>query len=361
MEKLVKFFLSRKRIKSRMSLSPKIKRELFSSIDRTISTIDINTWEPFDPDSLIPYYLEPLVEKIIQTIKTLQEKGYSIRKIAQYFAGPTSIREEIGNCLYYDYTLSLPKKEITFYIDFLIKALSLFNSSDPFCFRGKNFFLETHQLRSLEKIRIWQKAEPETAKMLGKLIGTLLALSYSLYTDVWVASGSEFHGPYNLRKFDKEILIIRDFFDLAPTELWPSEELSRYKSIRILTLYNPIDLRFDFYGNFETKANLITNLKYWAILVNDKAFLTPQSFPKLIDYFAYLTSKQYCLVKNLNFEETKRKFMEAHYYRFRKLLEKVGASLQPTKEMYQAIKNKKLLSRTELNIRKHYQLAIERL
>ena len=81
----------------------------------------------------------------------------------------------------------------------------------------------------------------------------------------------EFHGPYRFPGCDDQVLI-RDFYQLKPVELWPQCATVPYKKIRIITAYENTGMTIDIYNNVTIAAgcSFISSLKSYAIEADGK-------------------------------------------------------------------------------------------
>lgn len=228
----------------------------------------------------------------------------------------------------------------------IIDLLAATCRDDIFSKNGTLLILGPEDVSILERSVDWTTARAGLARELGKLIVSLNTLAYGLYTDVWAnAAGDMCHGPYTLS--DGRQLIIRDYVDLAPADLWNHCMDWEIRSVRILTCYRQgVNLEIDFYGNLTAESNLIDSLSCFAFVV-DGHQLEVAALNKLIISVAHRAIAQNKAIRSLGFEEIKRKFLEAHCYTERDFLKLAGLDWRPSQSMYDAIGGKALLPGAE--------------
>ncbi len=101
-------------------------------------------------------------------------------------------------------------------------------------------------------------------------------------------------------------------------------------------------LKIDFYGNLYSKDNLVEKLEFFVVLANGKPVNLDQ-IQGLYFEVAKRAIDQNNKFQALNLERVKKKFMEAHCYYVKEIMDLVGVNWRPTPEMYQSIAGKKLL------------------
>ena len=55
-------------------------------------------------------------------------------------------------------------------------------------------------------------------------------------------------------KTEKGVLVAREFFDLGCNEIWPGSKIP-FKTITLLAIYNPIDIKMKFYTEMINDKN----------------------------------------------------------------------------------------------------------
>jgi hypothetical protein len=329
-------------------LSPDWPKDLMDSLLEADATVDVYAWFPFRDSRLTPYYITPFAEKLYEACNRIRSSGYSPKQTVAHLAHVTHFRDEIDNLLAYwsHGDLKISRLELSTLCKFLVDVLDAACWADPFSKKGDLLLLRPEQVLKLEDSSRWIEPTHVLAKKVGILISTLNNLAYALYTDVWANAAGDFaHGPYNLSASRR--LIVRDYTDVAPNELWPHSAEWNVRKVRILTSYKPeVDLKIDFYGTLVSESNLVQGLSSFAIEVNGEQ-LPPGGLDTIILQTSTRAVEQNRTLRSLEFERLKRKFLEAHCYTERDLFGFAGLDWRPTQLMYGAIAGKELLPGAE--------------
>lgn len=216
--------------------------------------------------------------------------------------------------------------------------------SDPFCLKGKNLVYNKKQLNQELDSIIFQKADETTKKTLPRLSVALDSLIWSEYYDVFIDAGLNLHGPYILK--DRHILVVKDYFDLKPVEIWDSVKEFPFKRIKISLKYKPIDLKIDYLMHQTSTKPLAQNLVEWhaeAFDENGKSFLLQaDSLEELTAKALQVSSNQVEYVNNLELLDKIRKGAEICYYQLKEFREFFDKKWFPPQEVFEAIEKRGL-------------------
>jgi hypothetical protein len=238
----------------------------------------------------------------------------------------------------------ITKKQSIDSIKNFFNALERLSPGDMFCLKGSNPVFSKKELSSELKGIIFNKADEEARKIIPRLGVSLDSLIWSEYYDIFIAAGMDIQGPFVLE--NGRILVIKDFFDLKPVEIWDSVKEFPAKRIRLFLKYNPIDLKIDYLLHETSSQPLSQNLFEWAVEMTDskgkKTFLSSEDIPELTAKALEIVSKQTDFVNSLPRLEQIRKGAEICYYQSKELREFFNSSWKPPKEVFQAIESKGL-------------------
>ena len=130
----------------------------------------------------------------------------------------------------------------------LLRATQALKYGSVFNENGKNIVLYPDNLDLLMKEIKFHKANVSEAKILQKICGILWSYTEATFFRAHDIT-KEFHGLYTLPN-KSERLLIREYLNLNPQDLWPDTELLPYKSIQIYCLYkNSLELSIDSYNH----------------------------------------------------------------------------------------------------------------
>ena len=335
-------------MENQMPLQESWANELLESLLKADQTTDVHTWFPYRDSRLTPYYYTEFAKRLHHACIALRGSGISPEQASMHLTHVTHFRDELDNLLAYwsHGDLKMSRLELSTVCNYIVELLSTTCRDDIFSKNGRLLLIQPENLAHIERSTEWTIPTTLLAKEVGKLVVSLNTLAYGLYTDVWAnAVGDMYHGPYTLS--DGRRLVIRDYVDLAPVELWSHCADWGIKKVRILTCYRPgVDLEIDFYGSLNSKSSLIDGLSGFAVLLGNYQ-LERTSINELIVSIANKAIEQNRTIRSLDYEELKRIFLEAHCYTERDLFQLAGIDWRPTQSMYDMVTDKELLPGAE--------------
>ena len=307
-------------------------------------------WGPVDVFSLVYYLNGTFLSKIYKAITIIKKKKIHISKIIKSFSCPSSIRVALL-FLVYEYQGSNPKNKKQFkeIAEFFVMILKYWTKKDAFAYES-NIIHSSLEIDNLVNNTHWVEGNKELAREIGKLYNSLSALVYSLYRDFFPQDSHEIYGPYKTSKFGKNaILLIKHFPKIKPVELWPEIKNFKYKDVKIYQVYKNIKFKCEIIGMHSIyKGDLINNLVAYSVVVDGKYKNDIKEIKSLRDYFAEIATKQSMIYDKLSKEELKKKVLEWECYQFFNFFKLAGMEWRPTKEMLEAIKDKKVGDKFEL-------------
>lgn len=305
-------------------------------------TVDWRTAKPFTVDALDPYYYDIVIGRILSALDSPAVRKADGRSL---FAGPANIRNQMVVVLFYSKFYRIRRADRMKIAMFYYRILKSYSPGDPFTWRGTNRILSKAEVSRLAGSAAWKSSTPEVSRELGKLLVSLASLAYGLYTDATPSLCGEFHGPYDVSgRFDRgHTLLVRDYFNLKPTELWPHTRDYRFKSVRIYAIYRGVKIRPDFYGNFVADKNLVDNLSYYSVLVNGRQVNGMDGMKRAREYLARLTVEQMERVDRMDLEQVKRKFAETEMLQYKRIFGLAGIEPGATPDIIDRINGKRLL------------------
>lgn len=316
------------------------------------------SWGPVDLPALLGYLNGVFLSKIYNAIVNIKNKNIPLKKVAKTFPSPSGLRVAIF-WLVLEYQLSEPKNKKQFRetIEYFIAILQLLVKEDLFAYKSNI----VHTKKEVEEILAttpWQKGNPEEAKELGKLYNSLATLVFALYKDFFPQDSHEIYGPYDASsKFGKNaILLIKHFPKIKPVELWPEMKDLKNSKIKIFQVYRDIKFRCETVGMHSIyEGDLINNLISWAVMADGEFISDISKIKKMSSYFAEVAMKQSIVYDNMSKEELKQKALEWLCYQFVYFFQLAGMDWRPTSEMIEAVKDKEIAERFELDTAPTYK------
>ncbi|MBU0467148.1 MAG: hypothetical protein KJ718_05925 [Nanoarchaeota archaeon] len=224
------------------------------------------------------------------------------------------------------------------YILFLFDILKQKVRNYIFCGDGKNLILSQEEVEEILQKSGWNKPVDEKEK---KKVAFLNAmgnnLAYTLFYDTFVTGGFYIHGAYDARDIFGEgaVLVVRDYHDLNPTEIWPDLEMP-FSEMKIFVVYKDLYFKLDFMNHPITIDTVSDKLIAYKVFIDDKE-IKIDSVDEVIGVLSRLASNQSKKINSLSDLDKVRKAAEISYYLFRNLGKYIGDDWEPPKMIEETI------------------------
>lgn len=292
-------------------------------------------FHPLEADLYTVKHLMPRLQKIFLE---LEAKGLSEEQISYLFKSPARII-----CLFWIASwLRATKLSLEQKVDLTYKLIKLISywRKDVFCDSGKNVLwtsLEVQKvIKSFPWIKIKDQRDPEVwRRTLSQLSGLSWSFTELLYFYVHQI-GSEYHGPYNLK--NNRILLVREFRDLKPLEIWPFTSSLSFEKFTILTIHKKQPVSFDFFNRPQFTPKLSEGLEEVAIIVNDNYFLLNlRAVDSFIDEVSKTMDTGIGVVSELSRKELLKRSCDVHFFILKPPCDYLNLNWLPPKELYKEI------------------------
>ena len=315
-------------------------KEFIEPFKIAIGNVDFETFKPMSHFQFHPLFSKEWIYKIENAINIAEELNISTKELAKYLSGPSHIRAQIYFLLL-DLKCARIKKEkrvkITNFFDKLLKNKAV---EDPYGWESNI----VHTKEEIKEIlnKKFNKGNEEISKFLGRLYSAGYHLINGLYTDFYTDFGVECQGQYTLD--NNHILVIRDFKDLNPKELWPNLK-SPCKTMKIYTIYKNVEFKTDAISvHTFFKGDQIKNLVAWRVEVDGKPLKMKELKP-LKDKLELRSVEQWQKLTSLDHESLKIKGLFMKSYTFKDLFQRLNIDWKPSKEMIESVKDKEFTTK----------------
>lgn len=275
---------------------------------------------PFEIRDLPLAYRKLWLEKVMAAIMQVKD----VKVLAEKFNSVNEIRVPFVELLKTARQENHP--QVNLLCDFFYKLAKAKVKNCPFSSDGKNIKYGPDKIKKILAETPFVKAIEHNK--LGQLSAYLHMLAWNLYTDSF--PGIYYHGAY---KTKKGVLIAREFFDLDCREIWPESEIP-FKTITLLAIYNPIDIKMKFYTEMINDKNLNEELIEYAVIVDNKHL---NEIDTLLNVVKELAHEQKLRLHTLEGMDMKKKFIEIQGFRLRHLFDAAGMNWKPESEMLYAL------------------------
>ncbi|MBU1197165.1 hypothetical protein KJ765_01495 [Candidatus Micrarchaeota archaeon] len=313
--------------------------EWLDSLAIGMANMDEGTWAPFDCFQFFPYGSDLWLEKLGHAERRLQEKGVSYEDLADLFLGPLMLRTEMQFAFFDVKASGIERSKGLGVLDFLHNILKAKCVKDVPGFYSSWVHTEK-EIQTIVKHTPWKKGSADIGREIGKLMNSCASLSWSSHSDYHYTNFYENHGPYPI---GEHVLLVRQFPNLKPVELWKEAEGYAYDRITIYTMYRKqVEIHLDWVNHLTAKQSLPENLAKYAVNINGK-WSDVKHTRKARETIAETAAEQFERFSNLPFEDVKQKMLEMRGYNFKELFEKAGMDWKPSQEMRERVRGKELL------------------
>lgn len=240
-----------------------------------------NTW-PIEINSVVHLFMDIFFAEMQADIKRLKAGGLIDKEIAARFHTAARIFRLIMPCVQGMKGLGIPIIEQRQQVLYLLSLVKYLKYGDLFNTDGKNIVLSPEEFARAVDVNqmISTPSSPGTKNSHSLSIHKLCGVLWNYAETVCFKTHGlvrEFHGPYQFPGCDDEILI-RDFYQLKPIELWPQCVTVPYQKIRLITAYENSGMTIDIYNNVTTAAgqSFISSLKSFSIEADGKPLDIPE-------------------------------------------------------------------------------------
>ena len=298
--------------------------EFLDSVERAFSRVDERAFWPVSGSELFPLYSEVQAMQVYKGFEELVERGVTLREIAQLFPTPSVMRQLLTSTLVVGLKVARKYKLMNFtrwgveeFTCLFLQALREKQPRDPLLTTGKNHVWSEGEVREMIAELEWSRE----VRAVPKAVVALDSLVWALYFDLFVANGLEIAGPYDVSDTfgPDRTLLIREYHDLAPLELWPDLKPKWPGKLRIYLVYKGVQPEVDWLLHIRTSIPLGAALELYAVD-------PPLDINSLREATAEAAYRQTTNVAAMGKLEQLRKGVEISYYPLRNFFEASGES-----------------------------------
>lgn len=313
--------------------------KFIQAMGQVFSTMDTSVLWPLNGGQIDAYFDVEESLDMYSLLNNLRKK-HSYKEIAEILPPADVIRLFLENNaiigLKVAKKLKIKNISVQNRVDYCLLLFNILKEkvqNDIFCLDGKNLLLENKEIKKLLQLK-WNMVETDEEKrQISFLAITASNLCYTLYYDLFMAGGFFIHGPYDVtEKFGpKTILVIRDYHDISPTELWPDLKVP-CKTIKIFGIYRDLDLKINFMNHPFSFSPVGPKLIAYKIYVDNKE-IGLKEVVKLEETLEKIAITQTAKVNSLSNLDKVRKGSEIAYYLFKDFRKALDIDWRPPKEV----------------------------
>jgi len=304
---------------------------------RALGTMDFGTLQPFGHLQFHPLYSKEWCGKLCDAIENSKGKRLSVEGESL-----TEIRCQLYFALLDAKCARLEKSKRLEIADFFNKLILSKAKADPYGSKS-NIVHSKGEVQAMLNTQGWQDGTPQASRKIGALFSCALQYVHGLYADIYTDYGTENFGPYDVSsRYGKgAILVIRNFGDLKPLDLWNEATGSPIGSLKILTVYNSnVKFSCDLIScHSQYQGDLASSLLEFKVEADGKAISLKQA-ERLTTQLGLLAREQWRRLIGQEFEKTKQAGLMQRSYTMKRIFDQCGVGWKPGKQMRSAVEGK---------------------
>lgn len=342
-------------LKSQIRTDSKVQELAYTGndIDDMVNAImmsinDATELWPLKPGQLMPYFDTDQAVDLYKKLENLLNSGVNFDKIARLIKHPTSLRLFLLNSGLVGFKAGRVLKiaPVNFedqmkFTDWVIKILKQFAPKDPFCLKGTNYVWDNNKVEEFIVHSSWLELDASLKRTIGILNANLIIYVWSFFWDYFPDASFENYGPYVVNSGDlgdDNRLLIRDYFNLVPTEVWPLAKNLPFKKLVIAQSYNKEDLFLNFGNRISNKESLINDNHYVTIKVDNRYITENEEILEIAQTLSSVAKQQINVVNHLTDMDKVRKGSMLAYYAMKDFYSYFNKKWYPSEKVESTIK-----------------------
>ncbi len=323
-----------------MSGSDNISNDFLESLSNSLSSVNPNeVWPLRIPQMIYCFHEEFTIE--LKRQLTIAKRKLDSCEIAELFKMPSRIRMILSGV---DIPLALKalvrknifrKNKTVDFINEFFSLLYCFNSQDPFCLNGTDKIWKSEEVDKYEQGGVWWETSSVPARNVMNWVVDLYNLVWVFYYAAWLPAGLQIHGPYKVKD---GTLLVRDYYDLAPADIWELASDVPVRKISMGLLFRNLTGGINFLNQPHFNEVLPDELVRFRIDIENESVKELKDFLLIIKKAQDITTKQVEYVNQLDSLDQVSKASQICWYLKKDLSEAVSESWQPPQVIMENIK-----------------------
>ncbi|MEK7084319.1 MAG: hypothetical protein AAB932_03740 [Patescibacteria group bacterium] len=219
---------------------------------------------------------------------------------------------------------------------------------DPYALEGTNLIHTPEEIDQF--LSGSHPATPDIARRLGRLISACYHFGHAAYSDMNPETVYDNYGSYDVagtlpyppfRREGTYIVVVKEFNNLRPVELWPETASLPCESIRIVCLYEDVKMSIDNITHVTYDGDIINGLRQYRLMV-DGHDAKIEEVSKLTDAIATMAIQVFQKFQSLDFEKRKETYFYQKAYVYKRIYDRLGQDWRPSEEILAEARGKPL-------------------
>lgn len=303
---------------------------------------DIVPW-PVHVAQVGPFYDDLEGADLAHRYATLRAAGATEADLAALYPSASSAKSLMLDLVPGMKAAGVPREVRVDFVSSVLRGLTARETGDVLCRDGGHRLLTADQAAELVAGAGWRPTgtgATDPAAGAFRLSGAAQALVWSMHFYGWTDIAFVMHGPYPVTGPDgaPQVLIVRDFFDISPGELWPDLPEPPCRTISVLSTHDQSDtFRIDIFNHLLHDRPLRSSTRAVRVLVDGADVAGTETPDRLRTDLVRLVRRQKSTIDAMTEREVVTKFVESRYYAFRHWRARTGDPWRPPSEVYARI------------------------
>lgn len=282
-------------------------------------------WFAYDP-----LIAKGWTDRILRMIRNCEIERLTSMEIGRLFPNMSDMRNKMLFDLWmakYAGISAVERKKIFVFYNDILRTVCV---DDPYAKRR-------NAIHSKEKVwklaAITQPADPHMAKKLGRLVSACYHAGHALFSDMNPCNVYDNFGPYDVSNLygDGYMLVLKQFTNLRPAELWPAVHLDVIgcDRIAIICVYENVRMSVDAISHVVYDGDTIGGLRRAVLLLDGRPF-SINKIDSVIDAIETLTTEAFEHCQTMDVEERKKFYYHQKAYGYKEIHRRLGQSWQPS-------------------------------
>lgn len=306
---------------------------------------------PIHVARIAPFYSDVEAADLVRRLQVLQAEGMVPAGIAALYPSASSAKSLMLDLIPGMKDARVPAADRLDFVDTVFAGLAEREHGDVFCRDGTHRLLADGEAADLIDAVRWTGTGTgpgrDMASAAFALSGAAQSLVWSIHFYGWTDISFVIHGPYQVTGPDGHpaALVVRDFFDIAPGDLWPESPEMPCRTIRLCTLHDDTDtFSIDIFNHLLHRHALLTSTRWVSLSVDGSACAQVGAITTLRRALVAIVRQQKNVVDGLDQADLATKFVESRYYALRGWRTASGDNWRPPAEVYRRLRDVPLAS-----------------
>lgn len=271
-------------------------------------TNEANELWPLSPGQLLPYLDVSSNLDMLEKFKLLiHHEKRNFKEISELFERPDQIRNYLMGVSCSGLKVArrlgiadVTKEDTVNLMQWLLDTLYAKVDIDPLALEGRHYTWSQDYANEFVLSAHFSE-DSELIRASNLLNVALFNYIWAFYWDYFIDCGYEAHGTYPVvRGNDTMGLIVRDGFNLQPTDVWGDvSEFTPFRSIRLSVLYDTPKIYLKMTGRIVNTDNLVNHVKAVSVVCDGEYVNEPEQINLITEQLKVAAQKQIQLVNNM--------------------------------------------------------------